>query len=118
MLTCHQRFRQDLRQSAWFKTLALSTHKARRGILESICDSSIQTPNGVHKRGSLPFEQMLAKHVRAIRDEKVDLPEVANGRLKALGGQLFAYAMEEDLVAVDPTATVDFLGSASDGFPT
>ena len=104
-------------KSAWYKTLALSTQKARRGILDSICASTIETPAGTCQRGALPFGQMKAKHVRAIRDEKIDLPEAANGRLKALG-QVFAYAMEQDLVEVDPTAAVDFLPSASDGFHT
>lgn len=104
-------------KSAWFKTLAPSTQRARRGILDSICESTIQTPAGVRRRGVLPFAQMKAKHLRAIRDEKIDLPEAANGRLKALG-QVFAYALEQDLVEVDPTAAVDFLASASEGFHT
>jgi integrase len=104
-------------KSAWFKTLALSTQKARRGILDSICESTTQTPAGIRQRGVLPLAQMKAKHVRAIRDEKMDLPEAANGRLKALG-QVFAYALEQDFVEVDPTATVDFLTSASEGYHT
>lgn len=104
-------------KSAWFKTLALSTQRARRGILDSICESKVQTPSGIRQRGALPFAQMKARHVRAIRDEKIDLPEAANGRLKALG-QVFAYALEQDFVEVDPTAAVDFLASASEGFHT
>lgn len=104
-------------KSAWFKTLAASTQKARRGLLDSICDSLVQTPAGARQRGTLPFALMKARHVRAIRDEKVDLPEAANGRLKALG-QVFAYALEEEYVEADPTADVDFLASASEGFHT
>ncbi len=108
---------EEYYKSAWFKTLALSTQKVRRGILDSICTSNTQTPAGICQRGALPFAQMKAKHVRAVRDEKVDLPAAANGRLKALG-QVFAYALEQDLVEVDPTAAVKFLPSASEGFHT
>jgi integrase len=60
---------------------------------------------------------MKHKHVRAIRDEKIDLPEAANGRLKALG-QVFAWAISEDLAHEDPTAAVDYLSSGSEGFHT
>lgn len=104
-------------KSAWFKTLAVSTQKARRGILDNICDSTHQTPAGPRQRGPLPFALLKAKHIREIRDEKIELPEAANGRLKALG-QVFAYALERELVEVDPTAAVDFLASASEGFHT
>lgn len=103
--------------SAYFRTLGLSTQSARRGILEGVCLSMAVTSDGERERGSLPYAQMRAKHVRAIRDEKIDLPEAANGRLKALG-QVFAWAMEEEHVDVDPTAAVDYLPSASTGFHT
>ena len=41
-------------KSAWFKTLALSMQKARRGILDSICESTIPTPAG-NRAYSRPF---------------------------------------------------------------
>jgi integrase len=103
--------------SANFKTLSASTQNARRGILDHICTSMIETSNGSRPRGELPYAQMKAKHVRAIRDEKIDLPEAANGRLKALG-QVFAWAIEGEYVQVDPTAAINYLPSASDGFHT
>lgn len=104
-------------QSANFKTLAAQTQTTRRGILEHICLSVAETSSGPKERGTLPFAEMRAKHVRAIRDVKLDLPGAANGWLKSLG-QVFAWAMEEELIAVDPTATVDFLPGSSTGFHT
>jgi integrase len=104
-------------QSANYKSLGRSTQRARRGILDHICLSIIDTPAGSKTRGTLPFAQMMPRHVRAIRDEKLDLPEAANGRIKALG-QVFRWAIENDLADADPTATVDYLGGASEGFHT
>lgn len=104
-------------KSANFKSLGLTTQRARRGILDHICESVVDTPAGPRARGALPFAQMMARHVRAIRDEKLDLPEAANGRIKALG-QVFRWAIENDLTDTDPTAAVDYLSSGSEGFHT
>lgn len=104
-------------RSANYRSLSLSTQRARRGILDHICESVIDTPAGPRARGSLPFAQMLPRHVRAIRDEKLDLPEAANGRIKALG-QVFRWAIENDLAETDPTAAVDYLSGGSEGFHT
>ena len=102
-------------QSANFRTLGASTQKARRGILESICLS--KTSVGQLERGTLPFAAMRAKHVRAIRDEKIEWPEAANGRLKALG-QVFAWAMTEEIADHDPTAGIEYLHGNADGWHT
>lgn len=104
-------------QSANYKSLNPSTQRTRRGILDHICLSIVDTPAGPKARGTLPFAQMLPRHVRAIRDEKLDLPEAANNRIKALG-QVFRWAAENDLVDADPTAAVNYLRSGSEGFHT
>ena len=67
---------------------AQSTAHVRRLILEGICHS--KTTKG-KQRGDLPFALMQERHIRDIRDEKSDLPEAANSRLKALR-QLFNWA--------------------------
>lgn len=104
-------------QSANYKSLNPSTQRTRRGILDHICLSIVDTPVGPKARGTLPFAQMLPRHVRAIRDEKLDLPEAANNRIKALG-QVFRWATENDLIDADPTAAVNYLRSGSEGFHT
>jgi integrase len=108
---------EKYKTSANFLTLGDSTKRARSGILESICLSKADTKGGPVERGSLPFAEMRARHVRAVRDEKIGLPEAANGRLKALG-QVFAFAMREELVTLDPTVGVEYLPGNSDGFHT
>jgi integrase len=67
--------------SAMFQSLAPSTRKVRRGILEEICQRS----------GNFRFSTMEARHVAKLRDEKAAFPEAANNRVKALR-QLFAWA--------------------------
>jgi integrase len=104
-------------KSANFLTLAESTKRSRRGILDHICESVQQTKAGPKTRGTLPFSDMKATHVRAIRDEKVDLPGAANGRLKALS-QVFSWAIEADLIETNPARAVRKLSSGSEGFHT
>jgi integrase len=67
--------------SASFQTLAQSTRKVRRGILEQICQ----------RAGAFRFAIMEPHHVAKLRDEKAAFPEAADNRVKALR-QLFAWA--------------------------
>ena len=67
--------------SAAFQSLAASTRKVRRGILEEICQ----------RAGSFRYSMMDTSHVAKLRDEKAAFPHAANNRVKALR-QLFAWA--------------------------
>jgi integrase len=67
--------------SAAFQSLAASTRKVRRGILDEICRRS----------GNFRLATMEARHVAKLRDEKAAFPEAANNRVKALR-RLFAWA--------------------------
>ena len=67
--------------SAAFQSLAESTRKVRRGILEEICQ----------RAGDFRYAMMETAHVAKLRDEKAALPHAANNRVKALR-QLFAWA--------------------------
>jgi integrase len=67
--------------SAVFQSLAASTRKVRRAILEEICQ----------RAGNFRFAKMEAQHVAKLRDEKAAFPDAANNRVKALR-QLFAWA--------------------------
>ena len=97
--------------SANFTTLAASTQRARRGILDDICES--QAKNGA-TRGDLPFLGLQSRHVCDLRDEKVELPEAANGRIKAVR-HVFSWAMERDLAKDNPAQGVRFLHGNSEG---
>lgn len=100
--------------SADFKLLAPSTQRARRGILDDICLS--KTKKGF-ERGALPFDRLEPRHVRELRDEKVELPEAANGRVKALR-QVFEWAIENELTALNPARPAKLLRGDGDGFHT
>jgi len=67
--------------SAAFQSLAQSTRKVRRGILEEICQ----------RAGNFRYAMLETAHVAKLRDEKAAFPHAANNRVKALR-QLFAWA--------------------------
>ena len=67
--------------SAAFQSLAPSTRKVRRAILEDIC----------RRAGSFRYAMMETSHVAKLRDEKAAFPDAANNRVKALR-QLFTWA--------------------------
>ena len=67
--------------SAKFQSLAPSTRKVRRAILEEISQ----------RARDFRFATMEARHVAKLRDEKAAFPEAANNRVKALR-QLFGWA--------------------------
>jgi hypothetical protein len=69
--------------SAEFKRLDTSTKSARRGILDNLCNEPVSDENS-NLIGSLPYASMPTSKVRALRDRKAELPEAANGRIKAL----------------------------------
>jgi integrase len=98
--------------SANFRTLNPSTQRVRRGLLDAICDS---TTKGGAMRGDLPFARIEPRHIRELRDQKLDLPEAANGRVKALR-RLFAWGLECDLADRNPAADVTYLSSSGDGY--
>ena len=100
--------------SADFKVLGASTKKSRRAILESICQSKTKW---AAERGQLAFAQMAARHVEEVRDEKLALPEAANGRVKALR-QLFKWAKARGYSRTNPALEVTYLESDSDGYHT
>ena len=68
-----------------YQSLAASTRKVRRGILEEICQ----------RAGTFRYAMMETPHVAKLRDEKAAFPDAANNRVKALR-QLFAWAMSPE----------------------
>lgn len=100
-------------RSAEFGQLGDDTRRARRLILDGICESKV----GQIQRADLPFARMESQHVRQMRDEKADKPEAANSRVKALR-QLFAWAKDVGYAKTNPALDVPKLGSGSEGFHT
>jgi len=95
------------RESAEWQRLQNSTQLQRRRVFDEI---NI-------KHGDNPVDKMAARHVRAIRDEKADLPHAANTRIKTLGA-MFSWAVEADLIEHNPVRDVRRIHVASDGHHT
>jgi integrase len=96
--------------SAAFQSLAPSTRKVRRGILEAICERPIEG----ERAGDLPFAEMEPRHVAKLRDEKAAFPEAANNVVKVLR-QLFTWAClpEYDYATKNPARDVARLRSTN-----
>ncbi len=93
--------------SAEFGRLGESTRRARRGILDSLCE----------QHGTKPFARMEPRHVRILRDEKVGLPEAANDRVKAVR-HVFAWATEAGHAQHNPAREVAYIRTGSEGIHT
>lgn len=91
--------------SAEFKRLAPRTQYVRRRILDGVCE----------KNGKNPYALLEARHVRKMRDDRADMPEAANGVVKALR-QIFNFAVEYEFADRNPARDVPYIRSASDGF--
>jgi integrase len=77
-----------------FKSLAPSSQRTRRGILEALCE----------RHGDKPYRLMEARHVKMLRNEKAG-PGTSNNLLKALR-RVFAWAVEAELLSHNPAASV------------
>lgn len=91
--------------SADFKSLVRPA--PRRAILDRIC---IQD-------GAKPYALMKARHVKKLRDSRLDAPEAANAIVKSLR-RLFAWAIEDEHADENPARDVKYLQTASEGFHT
>jgi integrase len=95
--------------STKFQSLAESTRRVRRGILEELCQ----------RYGDFPFADMEPRHVAKLRDEKAAFPEAANNRVKVLR-QLFTWACSPEYryATKNPARDVARLRSTNpDGIP-
>ncbi|WP_134497794.1 tyrosine-type recombinase/integrase [Microvirga pakistanensis] len=102
--------------SAEFKRLGDRTRHVRRQILEATYDESVK-PGAEATFANCPPSKFSPQAVRALRDRKVDTPEAANGRVKAIR-QVFVYGIEADHVKTNPARDVPYFRSASEGHHT
>jgi integrase/recombinase XerD len=93
--------------SGHFKGLDGSTRNWQRRALDEIA----------REHGAKPVALMAARHVRRIRDARVDTPAAANQRVKALRA-MFSWANEAEETTVNPTLGVKKLKYRSDGHHT
>jgi integrase/recombinase XerD len=90
-----------------FKGLDVSTRNWQRRALDEIAQ----------EHGAKPVALMAARHVRRIRDAKIETPAAANQRVKALRA-LFSWANEAEETTVNPTLGVKKIRYHSDGHHT
>lgn len=93
--------------SAAFKALDISTRNWQRRALDEIAQ----------EHGAKPVAMMAARHVRKIRDAKIETPAAANQRVKALRA-MFSWANEAEETTVNPTIGVKKLKYVSAGHHT
>ena len=85
-------------QSAEYRGLGKGTRRVRKGILDGLCK----------EHGNKPFAMLEPHHVRMLRDQKADLPEAANARVKALR-QVFKWATVAGRADRNPAREVPYL---------
>lgn len=97
------------RASSTWSGLSPATRRARENIIQQIIKTA----------GDEPLREITHDVIRAGRERRAAKPHSANGFLKTLRG-FFAWAVEEELVAVDPTKGVRLLAGPNDahGFHT
>ena len=93
--------------SAAYKSLDNSTRNWQRRALDEIAQ----------EHSAKPVAMMAARHVRRIRDAKIETPAAANQRVKALRA-MFSWANEAEETTVNPTIGVKKLKYVSAGHHT
>jgi integrase len=100
---------EQYKRSASFAALAPSTQRARDNILKQILSEP--------KNAEVPFSAITKGHIKRGMDKRAATPEAANSFLKTMSS-VFKWAVEADLVPVNPTAGVSKVSNQTDGFHT
>jgi integrase len=74
---------REYEKSFEFKRLDPRSQRVRRAILEA-CLAEPTKPGSPHKFGECPLDRLEPKHVKIMRDRKLELPGAANNRVRAL----------------------------------
>jgi integrase len=93
------------RESAAWAVLKPATQKQRENIFKHVCQGA----------GSNPAASIEKRHIAAGRDRRAKTPGAANNYLKTMRA-LFSWAVESDLLKIDPTREVKRVPVKSDGF--
>lgn len=105
-------------ESAEFKRLDARTGHVRRQILDACFLEPVKADSD-KVFGDMPLAAVTSKNIRVLRDRKADLPESANGRVKALR-QVFKWATDPtvELAQTNPARDVGYFKSKGEGFHT
>jgi len=97
------------RNSSTWASLSNATRRQRENIYRAVTKTA----------GTVPLREITSDTIRAGRERRAATPHAANNFLKAMRG-FFAWAVEEKLIAIDPTRNVKRLvgPNDADGFHT
>jgi integrase len=100
---------EQYKRSAAFAALAPATRRARDNILKQV----LADP----KTADAPFGAVAKSHIKKGIDKRAATPNAANNFLKTMS-HLFKWALESELIEVNPVAGVSKVAVKSDGFHT
>ena len=103
-------------ECAEYKRLDARTQRVRRQILEATYDEPI-TPVSSKFFRDFPLSRMTADAIEVLRDRKIDTPESANARVKAMR-QVFKFGVKKKFAPNNPARDVEYFKSGSPGFHT
>ena len=103
-------------ECADYKRLDPRTRHVRRLILEFTLDEPIR-PGSPKLFRDMPLIKMTPDAVEVLRDRKLDKPEAANSRVKAMR-QAFKYGVRKKLVPFNPARDVSYIRTGSTGYHT
>jgi integrase len=109
-------------ECADYKRLDPRTRHVRRQVLESTYDEPI-APDSPKFFRDMPLSKMTADAVEVLRDRKLEFPEAANARVKAIR-QVFKFGVKKKdkdgkpYVASNPARDVEYFKTGSTGFYT
>jgi integrase len=101
---------------AEYKRLDARTRHVRRQILEGTLEE-LTRPDSNRFFRDMPLSKMDSSAVEVLRDRKIDTPEAANSRVKAIR-QVFKWGVRKKYVPHDPARDVEYFKSGSTGFRT
>ncbi|MFL5240377.1 MAG: tyrosine-type recombinase/integrase [Rhizomicrobium sp.] len=99
-----------------YKRLDPRTRHVRRQILESTYDEPI-APGSPKFFRDMPLARMTADAVEVLRDRKLEFPEAANSRVKAIR-QVFKFGVRKKYALFNPARDVPYFKTGSTGFHT
>jgi integrase len=103
-------------ECAEYKRLDARTQHVRRQILEATFDEPI-APASSKFFCDFPLSRMTADAVEVLRNRKIETPESANARIKAMR-QVFKFGVKKKLAPSNPARDVEYFKSSSPGFHT
>lgn len=98
--------------SPHFRRLDPDTQRVRRQILEHCCREPVY-PGAAVTYADFPISRVTTKALAVLRDRRIDKPEAANGRVKAMRGLFRWYAGDD---RDDPARALKKIKTATGGF--